>query len=84
MSQHSTKPTIRLVRPPKTQISLCIHAVGSVFADGMWSLKPSGYPKRDEQEPLPYWVDVQSDLSLSRSHRSNCRFSHVLAQMAFE
>ena len=30
--------------------------------------------------PLPYWVDVQVDLSLCSSDRSYCRFSSVLAQ----
>ena len=35
-----------------------------VFADRMPLLKPLGYPKRVEREPLPYWVDVQADLSL--------------------
>ena len=44
-------------------------------------LQPSGYPKRDEQEVLPYWVDVQADLNLLWSYRSCCRFFHELAQM---
>ena len=49
----------------KTQISRCICAVWSVFTDHMCLLQPSGYPKRDEKEALPYWVDVQADLCLA-------------------
>ena len=51
-----------------------------VFADRMCLLQPSGYQKWDEQEPLPYWVDVQTDLSRRWSHRSYCRFCQALAQ----
>ena len=36
----------------------------------------------DKQEPLPYWVDVQVDLSLCWSHRSYCRFCHVLTHFS--
>ena len=32
------------------------------------------YPARNEQEPLPYSVYVQADLSLCWSHRSYCRY----------
>ena len=80
LSQSMIKPTIRLVRPAKTPISLRIHAVWSEsFADRMCILQPPGYPKKDIPEPLPYWVDIQADLSLCWSHRSYCRFCHVLA-----
>ena len=34
------------------------------FADRICLLQPQGYPRRDEQAPLPYWMDVQTDLSL--------------------
>ena len=44
-----------------------------VFADRMCLLQPPGYPKRDEQKLLPYWVDVQADLSLDWPHRPYCR-----------
>ena len=47
------KPSIRFVRPAKIQISL-----------RMCLQQPPGFPKRDKREPLPYWADVQSDLSL--------------------
>ena len=39
-------------------------AVWSVFADCTCLQQSPGYPKTDRQEPLPYWVDVQADLSL--------------------
>ena len=44
-------------------------------------LQPPGYPKWDKREPLPYWVDIQADLSLCWSHRSYCR-SCALAQIS--
>ena len=78
-SQRTTKPTIRLVRPAKAQISLRIRAVWSVFADRMCLLQPPGYPERDQREPLPNWVDVQAELSLCWSHRSYCSFCRALA-----
>ena len=40
------KPTVRLVRPAKTQISLRIRAVWTVFANRMCLLQSPGYPKR--------------------------------------
>ena len=52
-----------------------------VFADRMCLLQPPGYPKRDKQIPLPYWVEVQADLSLCWLHRSYSRFCCVLAQI---
>ena len=68
-----TKPTTRLVQPAKTWISLPIRTVWSEsFAEGMCLIQTSGNPKRDEQELLLYWVDVQADLSLCWSHRSYC------------
>ena len=60
------------VRPADTQISLRI---------SMCPLQPAGYPKRDKQEPLPYWVDVKADLSLSWSQRSYQRICRPLAQI---
>ena len=64
MSQCMAKPTIRFMWPSKTQISLHICKVWSVFTDHMCLLQTPGYPKRDNGEPFPYWVDVQADLSL--------------------
>ena len=79
LSQHTTKPTIRLVQPLKTQIGLPICAVwpeSSLIVCGFYSLS---FPKRKKQVPLPYWLDVQTDLSLCWSDRSYCRFCRVLA-----
>ena len=72
MSQRRTKPTIRLMRPLKTQISLCICTVWSVFDDRMCLLKPSGCQKKKKREALPHLVDVQADQSLCLSQRSYC------------
>ena len=55
------KGTIRLVQPAKTQISLHIHIVWSVFTDNLCLIQPLGclgYPKRNKQEPLLHWVAV--------------------------
>ena len=41
-----------------------LYSLIRAFPDCMYLLQPPGYPKRDKQEPLPYWVDVQADLSL--------------------
>ena len=49
-----------------------------VFADRMCFLLSPGYPKRDKQESLLYWVGVQADLCWS--HRSYCRFCRALTQ----
>ena len=51
MSQRTTKPTIRLMRPAKTQISLSISTVWSVFPDGMCLLRPLSYPTRHKRDP---------------------------------
>ena len=59
MSQRTTKPTIKLVRPAKTQISLRIRVC---------HLQHPGYPRRDKRESLPYLVDAQADLSLYWLH----------------
>ena len=83
MSQGITKPAIRLVQPAKTQISLHICAVWSVFDDCMYLLQLQGYSKRNKQEHLPYWVVVQADLSLCWSQRSYWRFCHALALITF-
>ena len=61
----TTKPTIRLERAAKTQISLHFRAVYSRdLADCMCLLQPLGYSERNKQEPSPYWVDIKADLSL--------------------
>ena len=40
------------------------HSLIRVFADCMFVLQLSGYPKKDKQEPLPYSLDAHADLSL--------------------
>ena len=52
-----------------------------VFADRMCLLQSPGYLKRDERVPLPYWVDVQADLSIRCLHRSSCRFCRALVHI---
>ena len=81
LSQRTTKPTISFVRPAKTQVSLRNRAVWSVFTDRMYLLKPPDCQKRDKRELLPYWVNVQAEMSLCWSHRSYCRFRFALAQL---
>ena len=58
-----------------------LHSLIRVLAERICLLQPPGYPKRDKQEPLPYWVDVQADLSRCCSHRSYCRFCCALTQI---
>ena len=67
-SQCMTKSTIRLVQLIKTAISLSIHAVWSVFPDCMFLLQPPWLSKKAKREPLPHWVNVQTDLSLLVTH----------------
>ena len=76
LSQCPTKPTIRPVRPAKTQI---IHAVWSESSLIACLLLPPGYPKRDKRESLPHGMDVQADLSLCWLNRSYCRFCRAPA-----
>ena len=45
-----------------------LHSLTGVFADHTGLLQ--GYRKRDKRESLPYWVDVQADLSVCWLHRS--------------
>ena len=76
---NKTKPTIRLVRPMKVQISLRIRV--RVFADHMCLLQPPSYLKRDKREPLPHRMEVQVALRLCWLHRSYSRFCRALAQI---
>ena len=66
MTQRTIKPTIRLVRSAQTQNKPAHpRSLIRAFAERMRLLQPLGYPKRDKREPLPYWMDIQADLSLS-------------------
>ena len=70
MSQRTAKLTIRLMQPAKTQISLHIRTVWSVFTNCMCLLQPPDYQKRDKWEPKTHWVDVQADKRFCWLHRS--------------
>ena len=71
MSQRTTKRTIGVVPPAKTQISLHIRAgwsESSLIACAFYT--HSGFSKRDKWELLLYWVDVQADRCLLVTHVS--------------
>ena len=68
ISQRTTKPTLRHVRPAKTDQPAQPRSLISVFTDRLCFLQPSGYPKTDKREPLPYWIDVEADLRFCWSH----------------
>ena len=77
-----------LLQKPTDLERHCLHRQGisgfsrtRVKTDRMCHLQHQGYPKRDEQESLPYRVDVQADLSLFWSRRSYCRFCHALVHI---
>ena len=81
LSLHTSKPTIRLVWPAKTQISLYIQTVcqGSCYSS-LNSLEV----KEGTGDQRRLWsdcADAQSDLSLRWSHKSYCRFCRALAQL---
>ena len=63
-----------LVRPANTQFNRRIR-----ISHRMYIIQPQDYRKRDTWKPLPYWMDIQADLSLCWSHRSYCRFCRTLA-----
>ena len=56
------KPTKWPVRPAKTQISLDIHPVGSVFPEYMKKPWVLSYPLIAQQKLWSDWVDAQVDL----------------------
>ena len=55
---YTTKPTIRLVWPAKTKFSLHIRVVWSESTDAC-----AFYSLQAIESGMPYWVDVQADLS---------------------
>ena len=63
------KPTKWPVRPAKTQISLGIHPVGSVFPEYMKKPWVLSYPLIAQQKLWSDWVDAQVDLRLCWAHR---------------
>ena len=74
MRQHTTNPTIRSMRPAKSQPAQPRSLI-RVFADRLCIQQPPGYQERDKQEPLPYWVAV-----LCWSYMSYCMFCRALAR----
>ena len=76
-----TKPTKWHVRPVKTQISLGIRPVWSVFAVRMKKALVFSYPLSARPRLWSDWADAQADLSLRWGHMPFCRFCHALAQM---
>ena len=74
MIQRTRKTLMKCAQPVKHLRSLIW-----VFLDRMCLLQPPDCPKWDKQEPLPYWVDVQADLSFCRLYRCQCRLSRTLS-----
>ena len=81
MSRLMTKPTKWHVHPPKTQISLGICLVWSVFAVCVKKHWILSYPKSTQQRLWLDWVDSQADQSLCCAHKSFCWFCHTAAQL---
>ena len=76
-----TKPTKWHVRPAKTQISLGICPVWSVFAErsmGSWGPTLSSWGQR---RLWADWMDALSDLSIRWVHMPFCWFCHEVAQI---
>ena len=81
MSHLMTKPIKWHVCPAKTQISLGIRPVWSVFTVGMKKAWVLSYLLSAQQRLWSDWADAQADLSLRWAHRSFCRFCHVAAHI---
>ena len=79
MSRRTTKPTKCPVRPAKTQISMGICPVWSVFAICMKKPWVLSYPMSAQRRFWSDWVDAQTDLSLRWAHRPHCWFCHAAA-----
>ena len=78
-----TEPTKWHVRPAKTQISLGICPVWSVFAVCMKKYWVLSYPLSTQHRHWSDWVDAQADLSLGLVHMPFCRLCHELAHLFF-
>ena len=72
------------VCPAKTQISLGIRPVWSVFAVHMKKPLVLGYPVSAQWRLWSDWADAQADLSLCWVHRSFCWFCRAAAHLAFD
>ena len=77
---HLIKPTKRPLCPGKTQISLGICPIWSVFAVRMKKHWVFSYPLSGHQSLWSDWADAQADRSLRWVHRSFW-FRHAVAQM---
>ena len=82
-SPSMTKATKWPVHRAKTQISLGIRPVWTVFPVRMKKPWVQGYPLSIQQRFWSDWVDAQADLSLCWVHRSSCWFCHALAQLYY-
>ena len=72
MSRRMTKQTKCPVRPAKTQISLSIRPVWSVFAVRMKKLWVLSYSLTAQRKFWSDWADAQAELSDRWAHRSFC------------
>ena len=81
MSRLMTKPTKWHVPPAKTQISLGICPVWSVFAVRMKKAWVLSYPLRTQRRLWSDWADAQADPSLHWAHMPFCWFCREAAQM---
>ena len=81
MSRDTTKPTKWLVRPVKTQISLGVRPVWSVFAVCMKKHWVLSCPLSAQRMLWSGWADAQADLSLRCAHMPFCCFCHAPAQI---
>ena len=68
MSRNMTKPTKWHVRPAKTQISMVIRPVWSVFAVCMEKAWVLSYPPSTQRRLWSDWADAKADLSLGWVH----------------
>ena len=87
MSQCTTKPTKRLSRLAKTQISLRIRAVwseSSLIAFAFYNPHPPSYPKRGTLATPETLATLNgcTGRCLCWSHRSYCRFCRALVQFS--
>ena len=81
MSHLVTKPTKWYVRPAKTQISLGVRPVWSVFAVRMKKAWVLTYLLSAQRRLWSDWADAQADLSLRWAHMQFCWFCHEAAKM---
>ena len=77
----TTKRTKWPVCPAKTQISLGIHPVWSVFAVRMKKHLMLSYPFSALRRLWSDWADAQADLSVRWVHMPFCWFCHEVAHL---